>query len=593
MLILGIHDGHDATAALLIDGRVVACASNERWSRLKNDGSFPCQAIDHVLSVANIRPHEIDMVALSTKSRDPIRTKTNRIACFKKEDFIREMHEYWRPLLYENTETDYWRRLIEEPAFKDNNKLYDVGFLKTAPKKKWAELFNEERIRVIVDYLGVSREKVSIIDHHTTHAYYAYFASPRDYSRKSAIVTADGWGDGCNATVSIGENGVVREIHRTPMCNIARIYRWITLLLGMRPHEHEYKVMGLAPYSKKYIYEPVYNILKETLVVDGLDFKWNEKPQDMYFYFRKKFEGFRFDGIACGLQLWLEDLLTEWMTNIMAHTSAQALYYSGGLSLNIKANKAISELSSVRDFHVPPGSGDASTAIGAAYFLSVKSGSKAFPLENAYLGYEPTREEAAKATETFKNDPAYRVIDSPDADLLASLLADGKVLARCVGRMEFGPRALGNRSIICDPSKYENIRVINEKIKLRDFWMPFTPSILHERARDYILNPKGLFSHYMTIAFSGTQLARRELAAAIHPYDFTVRPQLVTSEINGEYYSLIKAFERKTGIGALLNTSFNLHGEPIVCTPGEAVETFKNSGLDGVILPDVAVLKSG
>ncbi len=130
---------------------------------------------------------------------------------------------------------------------------------------------------------------------------------------------------GCNATISVVEDGKIKEIHRTAMCNLARMYKWITLLLGMKPHEHEYKVMGLAPYAKDYIRNPAYNIFKETLVVDGLDFRWNKKPSDMYFYFKDKLEGVRFDGIAAGLQMWVEELLSEWVTNLMKHTGTGIL----------------------------------------------------------------------------------------------------------------------------------------------------------------------------------------------------------------------------------------------------------------------------
>jgi carbamoyltransferase len=416
-------------------------------------------------------------------------------------------------------------------------------------------------------------------------------ASPRAPSRKAAIVTADSWGDDCNATISIVESGQIKEIHRTAMCNLARIYRWMTLLLGMKPNEHEYKVMGLAPYAKDYIRDPAYKIFKETLVVDGLDFKWKQKPTDMYFYFRERFEGIRFDGIAGGVQLWLEEMLCQWITNILSHTGTDVLYFSGGLSLNVKANKTVAELPIISDLHIPPSGGDESLAMGAAFVLSTELGETPKPLQNAYLGYEPSEEEARLGAEQFRNHPDYEVIDDWNSDQLAELLAQGKVLARCVGRMEFGARALGNRSILCDPSKPENLNLINQKIKFRDFWMPFTPSILQERAADYLINPKNLQASYMTIAFDSTPLGRKDIRAAIHPADFTVRPQVVTQELNPGYYALIKAFESKTGIGALLNTSLNLHGDPIVCNVVDSINTLIKSGLDGVILPGLLILR--
>jgi len=591
IIILGIHEGHNASAALLIDGKIVACASEERFSRLKNDQGHPAKAIDSVLTASNVSPEQIDMVAIVTKTLDPMRTMIKRDALFGIEDYVREQNQYWRQKLYEGIETDFWKLTQEEPRFKNTKLPYNFEFINTIPENGWGEAFNEERIRVVSERLNVSKDKIRFIDHHTGHAYYAYFASPRFHDQKAAIVTADSWGDGCNATISIAENNRVTEIHRTTMCNIARIYRFMTLLLGMRPSEHEYKVMGLAPYARDYIREPAYRIFKETLAVDGLDFKWNQQPQDMYFHFRDRFEGLRFDGIAAGLQLWLEDLVSEWITNIMTHTGTDVIYYSGGLSMNVKANKVIAELPCVRDFYVPPSGADESLSMGAAYVLSVEMGDEPSPLGNAYLGYEPSAEESKDMTDVFINDPNYNVIQNPSLDLISELLVKGKVLARCVGKMEFGARSLGNRSILCDPSKYENIRIINEKIKFRDFWMPFTPTILHERADDYIVNPKGIQATYMTITFESTPLARQQLKAAIHPYDFTVRPQLITPEMNADYYALVKAFEAKTGIGAVLNTSLNMHGQPIVCTAADAVDTLIKSGLDGLILPGILLLK--
>lgn len=591
MIILGIHDGHNATASIVKNGKILSSVSEERFTRLKNDAGYPQKAVDYVLTVNGIKPSEIDMVALSTKEQDPIGLRAKRDTLFKISDFVREMHEYWKPLLYENRETDFWEKIYNEPRFVNNNSPYNVDFIKTASKDQWVKLFNVERCRVIKEHLKISDEQIVFVDHHTGHACYAYYASPHSNNQKSAVVTADSWGDGCNATISVAENGKVTEIFRTSMCNIARLYRWMTLLLGMKPNEHEYKVMGLAPYAQDYVRDPAYEIFKETLVVDGLDFKWKVKPSDMYFYFKEKFEGMRFDGIAAGVQLWMEDLLSEWITNIMQYTQTEVLYYSGGLSMNVKANKTIAGLPAIRGLYVPPSGGDESLAIGAALVIAIEKGDIIESLENAYLGYSPSMEESEVASRPFRENSLYMVIDDPDDDYIAGLLAEGKVLARCKGRMEFGARALGNRSILCNPSKYENLRIINEKIKFRDFWMPFTPSILKERADDYLINPKKLNAYYMTLAFDSTDLARKHITAAMHPYDFTIRPQLVSEETNSGYYNLIKAFERKTGIGALLNTSLNLHGSPIVCNAADAVDTLVKSGLDGLLLPGILILK--
>jgi len=591
MIILGLHDGHNATAALVVDGKVVACASEERFSRRKNDCGYPVRAIDSILAQAGIKPQQIDLVALSTQNANPFALKLKRESVFKISDYIRENHEYWKPLLYENRTTDFWHRALKDSRFAATNYPYNIDFVHTLPKEQWGPAFNRERQRLIIEHLHISEDKIILVDHHSAHAIYAYFASPRSNKGKAVVVTADGWGDGCNATISVPEGDGLKEIHRTAMCNIARMYSWTTLLLGMKPHEHEYKVMGLAPYAKTYLRDMAYQVYQETLVVDGLDFKWQKKPGDMYFYFREKFEGLRFDGIAAGLQLWVETLLTEWITNIMKHTKAEVLYYSGGLSLNVKANKTLAELPVVKDLFVPPSGGDESIAMGAALLVSRQKGQKLTALRDAYLGCAPTKEQALAAIAGIAKDQAYKVVNNPTDEMLADLLAQGKVLGRCVGQMEFGARSLGNRAIICDPSRREQLRAINEKVKFRDFWMPFTPSILAERAKDYLVNPKNIGAEYMTTAFDSTPLAQDHLKAAIHPYDFTARPQLVSPDTNREYYNLLKAFEKKTGIGGVLNTSLNLHGIPIAGSAADAVEILTNSGLDGLILPGVLVLK--
>jgi len=593
MIILGINEDHNGTAAIIKDGVVLACASEERFTRVKNDTEYPKKTIDSILQSTGIKPSQIDLVAFAGKYIDPLQMSIKRLTRYKISDYIKEMHEYWYNVLIKKTESSYYHDLLKEKRFSDKSGIYyDYSFMTNTPESKWPEMMNKMRCKMVNEHLGISENKVSFIDHHTGHAYFAYYAAPREKNSKVAIVTADGWGDGCNSTISVIENGKIKEIHRSSMCNLARMYRWVTLILGMKPNEHEFKVMGLAPYTKEYIRKPVYEIYKETLVVDGLDFKWNKKPSDMYFYFREKFEGLRFDGIAAGIQLWLEEMLVEWITNIMKHTGADVLYYSGGLSMNVKANKVLAELPILKNFHVPPSGGDESLAIGAAFVLAKEKGDEPKTLENAYLGCSPTVEESTVAVAKFRNDKGFKVIDNPSNEFIAGLLAESKVLGRCVGKMEFGARSLGNRAILCDPSKHENLLLINEKIKFRDFWMPFTPSILLERANDYLINPKNLKAEYMTIAFDSTEEARKDLQAAIHPYDYTVRPQLVSPETNKEYYDILKAFEKRTGIGGVLNTSLNLHGFPIVCTSQDAIDTFINSGLDGMILPGILILKN-
>ncbi|MCK5617360.1 hypothetical protein KAR91_86650, partial [Candidatus Pacearchaeota archaeon] len=281
-------------------------------------------------------------------------------------------------------------------------------------------------------------------------------------------------------------------------------------------------------------------------------------------------------------------------------TGIKRIMLSGGVFMNVKANLKIMEIPEVSDIFVFPSCGDESNAIGGAYYgyknLCEAKGQelKIHPIENIYWGMEFTDDEIEEYLRTNGLYEKYTITKCDDISTeVAKLLAQDEIVARVSGRMEWGARALGNRSLLANPAKYNTIRVINEKIKNRDFWMPFTPSILKERGDDYLINEKNVEAPYMSIAFRSTELARKELLAAIHPYDFTIRPQLLEQDWNPSYYKIIKEFEKITGIGGILNTSLNLHGEPIVCTPADAIHTLEDSGLKYLALGSFLITKNG
>ena len=590
MIVLGINEEHQATCAILVDGEVIFSQSEERISRVKNDIGYPYESIEEALKETGISKNQIDFVVHSTLYQSPIYMKIKRTVKYKTDDWIREMHEYWKPVLLENKTSNFFKKILKDPRFIDKkHEYYNYSFMEKLPISKWDEAFQKERVDILRRHLGIDADKIFFKNHHLSHASYAYYASPIDKRGRVAVVTADGWGDDANGTIWLGENWKMKKIHSTGMCNFAKVYRFMTLLLGMRPCDHEYKVMGLAPYAKDYLLEPAYEIFKKTLVVDGLDFKW--KPPDMYFYFREKLEGMRFDGIAGGLQKWVDESMKLWFSNILKRLDTDTVVFSGGLALNIKANKVISEIKGVREFFVPPSGADESTTMGAAYSFFADYGIRPKPLSHAYLGYKITEKEVGALIKKYNLREKYRIVENPTPSKIARLLASGKILARCAGRMEFGARALGNRSILADPSKLEIVAAINQKIKYRDFWMPFTPTILDSRAGDYLINPKRLTAPYMTVAFDTTARGKKDLVAATHPGDTSARPQILKRSANPQYYDLIRAFEKVTGIGALLNTSFNLHGEPIVRNAEDAYHTFINSGLDGIIFEKKLILK--
>jgi carbamoyltransferase len=251
------------------------------------------------------------------------------------------------------------------------------------------------------------------------------------------------------------------------------------------------------------------------------------------------------------------------------------------------------ELPEVEDMFVYPSCGDETSAMGAAYWTYAhKVGvEKMTPLQTLYWGPQHSDAEIEQAITSYKFQSKVRCQRISNMELtIAALLASGRIVARHAGREEFGARALGNRSILANPSNAHATRVINEAIKARDFWMPFATSILSERANDYLINPKKIRSPFMILTFDTTE-RRNDLIAAMHPFDYTVRPQIVEYQANPRYHSILKEFERLTGIGAILNTSFNLHGFPVASSPRDSLEVFDRSGLTTLAIENWLVEK--
>lgn len=592
MIILGLHDGHNCSAAIFRDGRLVAAIAEERLTRSKHEYGYPALAVAECLRMAGITAKDIDRAVLSTRHLPPEYYATKRNARFKVKDFWREQKEYWYPKLYKGESPDY----IE--VFKDkvdwNSFPYDRKFLKNSSDM---EGMLEARIDHLMRTLGLSRDQIRVCDHHTSHAYFGYLASPRR-DRPVLVFTMDGGGDRTNGTVSVGRPGKpLEEISRSSNCNIGRMYRYVTLLLGMRPADHEYKVMGLAAYADNAYAEEAYQVFAETLQVEGLGFAYKVAVKDHFFHFKDRLDGQRFDLVAAAIQRRCEELLLEWIRNGIKQTGIGDVILSGGVAQNIKANKRLwEEIPELTGLWVPPGPADESLSIGAGYQealdWALSQGRDTFavsPLEHAYIGESYSD---ADVCEALKNVDPQWIVRRATPDDVGALLAEGEVVARFgTDPCEFGPRALGNRSIIADPRRLDVVQVINRAIKMRDFWMPFAPSILEERAGDYLLNPKGIDARYMTVGFDSTELARKHLPAGLHQFDYSARPQLVSKSANPGYHAVISAFQKRTGVGAVLNTSFNIHGEPIVGPPAGAISTFRRCGLKHLAIGDWLVSK--
>lgn len=577
MIVLGISETHCATAAILRDGEVVGCASEERFSRLKNDAGYPKLAVDALLRELRLAPSQIDVVVLAG-TRIPSYDWMNRV--MRDEAYMRQY--YGVRLLAP-------RRGLGGRARKLGAKL---GLLDPAPGK--APLTDTERRAHVTDHLRVAAERVAIVDHHTCHAAAAYFGSPFA-GRPALVLTNDNSGDGLCATVSTAR-GVTLERHeatRSGPGSLGSFYTLVTLLLGMKPGEHEYKVMGLAPYAPAAAAELAAALLRTVFeFAEGKPcrFEW-KKRGPLYRALLEATLGLRFDGIAGGAQRLLEDWLLRWARLARGRYGAERLALGGGVFMNVKANMLLAQEEWVTELFVFPSCGDESNAVGAAYlgYLDLCARQRIRPAPRAfgpaYLG--PGIDDAEVEAVIRDRDLAsrHRVSEPPAMEArIAELLVSDGVVARCAGRMEFGARALGNRSILANPSDHRVVPLINRMIKNRDFWMPFAPSVLREREADYLLNPKGLASPYMMLAFPTNPKRRDEIVAAVHPHDGTARAHIVDEAWNPAYHQVVREFESRTGIGAVLNTSFNLHGEPLVGSPEDAVDTFERSGLQHLAL---------
>jgi carbamoyltransferase len=577
MIVLGISETHCATAALLRDGTIVGCASEERFSRLKNDAGYPRGAVDALLADLRIPPSAIDLVVLAG-ARAYAREWMNRVV--HDDAYARE----------------YYGMSLEARGGGLRKRARKLGArlgLADAARGKFA-LSAAERLALVTDHLGLGADRVLALDHHACHAAAAYFGSP--FAGAPALVlTNDNSGDGLCATVTTASETALTRREAAPSApgSLGSFYSFVTLLLGMRAGEHEYKVMGLAPYAPAAAAERAAEALRE--VFDWSDgdpalFAWKRRGP-RYRLLLEATIGLRFDGIAGGAQRVLEEALLGWARLMHGRYGGERLALGGGVFMNVKANMLLAAEEWVRELFVFPSCGDESNAVGAAYLgyleLCRRAGTTPTPqpFGTAYLG--PGLDDVEIEATIRKRDLAARHAVSEPArveERIAELLVTDGVVARCAGRMEFGARALGNRSILANPSDHRVVGVINRMIKARDFWMPFAPSILRERADDYLVNPRGFDSPYMMLAFPTRPERRDEIIAALHPQDGTARAHILEEAWNPEYHRVIREFERRTGIGAVLNTSFNLHGEPLVCSADDAIDTFERSGLPHLAL---------
>ena len=552
MNILGISCYyHDSAACLLKDGEIVAAVQEERFNRIKNSSDFPISAINYCIQAGNISFNEIDYVAFYEKPY----LKFSRVIF----DHIRSF-----PFSYQN-------------------------FLQNIPQWLQDRLILPMILKKEIGFEG----KTVFVKHHMAHASSTFLLSPFE---EAAIVIADGVGEYATTTYGYGNNNsidILKEIHYPD--SLGLLYSTLTSYLGFKVNSGEGTTMALASFGKPVYLDKFYKIID---VKDDGSFHINPKyfgytkGRAMYSrHFVKLFgesrkKGTEYDerhkNIAASLQLFIEETLIKIVNQVSKETNSKNLCLAGGVFLNCVANQKILDNTSFERVFIQPGAGDAGSAIGAATHLynCILGNKRSYVMEHAYLGPE------------FSDDQIKRILSGKDLkyteyneeDLIkktAQLIHQNKTIGWVQGRLEFGPRALGNRSILANATNPEMVNILNNRIKHREWFRPFAPIVPEDRAEEYF-EMKGL-SPYMLLAPKVKKHTGTLLPAITH-IDDTARVQTVSKKHNPKLYKLLLEYEKISGVPVMINTSFNLQGEPIVSTPDEAINDFLKSEMDNLVL---------
>lgn len=586
MKVLGISAYyHDSAACLVVDGEIVAAAQEERFTRKKHDPGFPACAIEYCLSQARISPAEIDFVVFYDKP-------------FLKFERLLETYLAFAP-------KGFWSFATSLPTWL-KDKLFQKSVITNALKELWGN--------------GTDwSERLLFSEHHLSHAASAFFPSPFE---DAAVLTMDGVGEWTTTSLAIGKGNTLsvhKEIHFPH--SLGLLYSAFTYYTGFKVNSGEYKVMGLAPYG-----EPKYvDLIKDHLIdikEDGsfaLDMSYfnyctgltmtNERFDALFGEPPRKSEGTltqREMDLAASIQAITEEVVVKLAKGIKTSTGQRNLCLAGGVALNCVANGKLLRENIFERIWIQPASGDAGGALGAAltaYHLmlnrprTVKSGDG---MKGSYLGPEYGQEDIERRL-TATGAVFTTVSDEELINITAQALAEGKAVGWQQGRMEFGPRALGGRSIIADPRSPTVQKQLNLKVKYRESFRPFAPSVLREDVSDWFQIETD--SPYMLLVadvadskqlpmseeqrrlfgIDKLNIPRSEIPAVTH-VDYSARIQTVHRETNPRYHRLISRFKEITGCPVLVNTSFNVRGEPIVCTPEDAFRCFMGNELDVLVV---------
>ena len=592
MIILGISAFyHDSGAAIIIDGKIVAAAQEERFSRIRHDLSFPFQAINFCLNFAQTKVKDLDFVVFYEKP-------------FLKFERLLETYIGFAP-----------------KGFR--------SFKVSMPSWVKDKLFQKKIIKKNLETISLSKfdeSKILFTEHHISHAASAFYPSPY---KRSAILIMDAVGEWATTSISIGENNKIQMLSEINFPHsIGLLYSAFTYFLGFKVNSAEYKVMGLAPYGR-----PVFKkkILKNLIeIFDDGSFKINQK----YFNYSTGFtmtnnnfnKLFKMDrrnedhslnqkhmDLAASIQKVIEIIVLKIAKRAFDLTKCDNLCLAGGVALNCVANSKILEEKIFKNIWIQPASGDAGGSIGAALygyynnFNKKRVIQKTDSMNGSFLGPKYTNNEIKRTLDKLRI--RYEFINTDKIfNKTIKLIIQGKTVGWFQGRMEFGPRALGHRSIIGDPRSKKMQKIMNLKIKFRESFRPFAPSILEEDSKEWFniscKSPYMLFVAQLNQSkrvnlkpgqknLKGLRLlyVNRSVIPAVTHVDYSARLQTVNKKYNTEFYKLIKKFKQLTKCPLLINTSFNVRGEPIVCSPKDAIECFMSTNLDALVIENYFILK--
>lgn len=575
MNVLGIfHSYADPSAAVVRDGKIVAFVEEERLVRVKHAaGYFPMRAVQYVLDVAQLSIKNIDYIV-----------------------------QGWDCNIYDSGEM--------AATYEEINSKYSTTDADRAYQDKHLESLSSATQKGIIlrnlrkQFGDIEFPPIVFINHHLAHACMAFFHSGMD---EALALTVDGSGERVTTSWWLGRNNSLELLHevRIPY-SLGWFYSAFTEYLGFKAYDGEYKVMGLAPYGKhdaklqKKIARLAWHDGKGGFETDPL-LLTRGKRRFSYYYPDALVEYLGKDprlpheeitqwhmNLAFEVQTTLETIVKEMVTYWVRKTGILRLVIGGGVGLNVKMNGRLFSDGLVEDIYVHPLCADNGICIGAAMALQYSKGNlDPMPLRDVYYGPSYSEETIEKVLKACKlRYSKQKAIEKP----VAQLLVQGKIVAWYQGKLEGGPRALGDRSILADPRDVNSRDKVNAAIKFREFWRPFCPSMTEKGARRYL--EKYTYSPFMTIAFQTTRLAEKEIPAVVH-VDGTTRPQIVYPETNPQFHGLIEEFEKLTGVPCVLNTSFNIKGEPIVCSPYDAIRTFSATGLDALAIGPFLLTKNG